>query len=117
MLTVISFGFFVGIPEGSGYIVDTRGLHNPFALVKLRNLTGLAKEVHEYVMKDKGAEDKVIEGVFAALDLEEGSSLAVGCVGGAHRSVVIASVITARLRNMGVNVRCVHRELGLSFTE
>jgi UPF0042 nucleotide-binding protein len=118
--TVMSFGYKYGLPVDSDIVIDCRLLPNPHWVAELRPLTGLTPEVRDYVLGQDGATE-FIDGNAALLKryesgyLREGkhyATIAVGCTGGKHRSVVIAEQLAARLRGDGVDVRIVHRDLG-----
>ncbi|MGL4173358.1 MAG: RNase adapter RapZ [Actinomycetota bacterium] len=118
--TVMSFGFKYGIPLDADFVVDVRFLPNPFWVPELRSLTGEDPLVSAYVLEQNGAGvfltrlvalvEPVIEGYRA-----EGKryvTIAVGCTGGKHRSVAMATEFTQRLNAAGVNAGVLHRDLG-----
>ena len=98
----ISFGFKYGVPMESDLVFDVRCLPNPFYDEKLRPLTGLDAPVRDYVMEKeetKGFVARFTDMVDYLLPLyaKEGKSqlvIAVGCTGGHHRSVALASTCT-----------------------
>jgi UPF0042 nucleotide-binding protein len=118
--TVVSFGYKYGLPVDADVVVDCRLLPNPHWVPELRPHTGLDEDVRDYVLAQEGAQDFIDE--WAALlrryehgYLHEGkhfATIAVGCTGGKHRSVVIAEQLAERLQLDGVDVRVVHRDLG-----
>ena len=118
--TVVSFGYKYGLPVDADVVVDCRLLPNPHWVAELRPHTGLDDDVRDYVLAQEGANDFLEE--WAALlrryergYLHEGkhfATIAVGCTGGKHRSVVIAEQLAERLQLDGVDVRVVHRDLG-----
>ncbi len=118
-LHVCSFGYKNGLPAGADLVVDVRFLPNPFYVPELKELTGLDSPVRDYVCAQPAAEEfltKMKE--FMAFLLphyqaegKPGLLLAVGCTGGKHRSVVMAELLSARLRDLGYPVECVHRDL------
>ena len=118
--TVMSFGYKYGLPVDADIVVDCRLLPNPHWVPELRPLTGLDERVRDYVFAQEGAQEFV--DAYAALlqRYEEGyaregkhyATLAVGCTGGKHRSVAIATELAARLRADGVDVTLVHRDVG-----
>lgn len=118
--TVTSFGYKYGLPVDADLVVDCRFLPNPHWVDELRNLTGRDSEVRDYVLAQPAA-PRFLDGYIRVLDTvrdgyaREGKrylSLAVGCTGGKHRSVVMAEEIAARLVAGGVTTRVVHRDLG-----
>jgi RNase adapter protein RapZ len=118
--TVMSFGYKYGLPVDADIVVDCRLLPNPHWVPELRPHTGLDVDVRDYVLAQEGAAEFVDD--YAALfrRYEEGyrregkhfATIAVGCTGGKHRSVVVAEELASRLRGDGVDVRIVHRDLG-----
>ena len=94
-LTFISFGYKRGIPIDADIVFDVRSLPNPFWIEELRFLTGLDREVFDYVMS---FEETIIfvEKIKEYIDFyikegyQEGKShftIGIGCTGGQHRSV------------------------------
>jgi RNase adapter protein RapZ len=118
--TVVSFGYKYGLPVDADVVVDCRLLPNPHWVAELRPHTGLDEDVRDFVLAQEGALGFIDE--WAALlrryergYLHEGkhfATIAVGCTGGKHRSVVIAEQLAERLQLDGVGVRVVHRDLG-----
>jgi RNase adapter protein RapZ len=119
-VTVLSFGFKYGLPVDADMVADCRFLPNPHWIPELAPLTGQDEAVREYVLGHQGTEDFLrpyIEALRVSLTgLERGGkhfvTLAVGCTGGKHRSVVIAEEIAARLRPDWPGVQVAHRDLG-----
>jgi UPF0042 nucleotide-binding protein len=118
--TVVSFGFKYGLPVDADLVVDVRFLPNPHWIPELRDLTGEDDEVRDYVLGQDDAERfldeyaSVLEIIGAGYRRESKRylTLAVGCTGGKHRSVVMARQLAARLRATGVHTTVVHRDLG-----
>jgi len=118
--TVVSFGFKYGLPVDADLVVDVRFLPNPFWIPELRDLTGTDDEVRDYVLGQQDADiflDRyagILEILGAGYTRESKHylTLAVGCTGGKHRSVVMAQELADRLTAMGVQTTVVHRDLG-----
>ena len=118
--TVLSFGFKYGLPVDADLVMDVRFLPNPHWVPELRPLTGLDPAVAAYVFESPEAAELVDRygGVLRLLlpgYLREGKrylTLAVGCTGGKHRSVAMAEAFGRLLREDGVEVQVVHRDLG-----
>ena len=118
--TVVSFGYKYGLPVDADLVVDVRFLPNPHWIPELRPLTGRDEPVRDYVLGQEGAADfidrytAVLEVIGAGYRRESKRylTLAVGCTGGKHRSVVMAEQFAARLSEMGVRAGVVHRDLG-----
>ncbi len=116
---VLSFGFKHGVPLDVDNVVDVRFLPNPHWVEDLRPLTGLDEPVRRYVLAQPEAKEfleltgQMLRFLLPAY-VKEGKSyltLAVGCTGGRHRSVVLAEEFAARLRAMGYNPTVAHRDL------
>jgi UPF0042 nucleotide-binding protein len=118
--TVLSFGFKYGIPVDADMVADARFLPNPYWDEDLRPLTGLDERVSADVLSRPGAGDFVetYERLIRIVSdgyLREGKryvTVAVGCTGGKHRSVAIAEALTRGLSAAGIEVTCLHRDLG-----
>jgi RNase adapter protein RapZ len=118
--TIVSFGYKYGLPVDADTVADCRFLPNPHWIPELRMHTGREQPVRDYVLGQPGATE-FLDG-YASLArlvnagyLREGkrfATLAVGCTGGKHRSVVMAEELGRRLRDDGIDVRVVHRDLG-----
>ena len=118
--TVMSFGFKYGIPVDADMVADLRFLPNPYWDPALKELTGLDAAVREFVIAQSGAEE-FLEKYSALVNLvddgfiREGKrfvTIAMGCTGGKHRSVAMTELLANKLRNSGLEVRVVHRDLG-----
>ena len=118
--TVVSFGFKYGLPVDADLVVDVRFLPNPFWIPELRDLTGKDDEVRDYVLGQQDADTFLdryagileILGAGYTRESKHYLTLAVGCTGGKHRSVVMAQELADRLTAMGVQTTVVHRDLG-----
>ena len=119
-ISVVSFGFKYGVPVDADLLADMRFLPNPHWIDELRPLTGQDEAVSTYVMKQEGAKEfldrflAVVDTVTRGYD-HEGKrfmTIAVGCTGGKHRSVAMAEEIAARLRDLGLDARAAHRDIG-----
>ncbi|MQA87289.1 MAG: RNase adapter RapZ [Streptosporangiales bacterium] len=118
--TVVSFGYKYGLPVDADLVVDCRFLPNPHWHTELAPLTGRDEPVREYVLSQPGAKE-FLDAYMEVLQLlargyeREGKhyiSLAVGCTGGKHRSVVMADQFAAQLSDRGLEVQVIHRDLG-----
>jgi UPF0042 nucleotide-binding protein len=118
-VTVMSFGFKHGIPQSADMVFDVRFLPNPHFVQGLRELSGLDREVREYVL-DKPATMDFIGRVHGFLDhlipqyAREGRAyltVAIGCTGGRHRSTVIAEELTRLLDRENLDIRVLHRDI------
>jgi UPF0042 nucleotide-binding protein len=118
--TIVSFGYKYGLPVDADLVVDCRFLPNPHWVDALRPKTGLDEEVLAYVFGQAGAEEfvsayaRLVESLAPGF-VREGKqyvTIAVGCTGGKHRSVAIASRLATALTNAGLATLVVHRDLG-----
>jgi UPF0042 nucleotide-binding protein len=120
--TVVSFGYKHGLPLDADMVVDCRFLPNPYWDERLRPLTGNDREIRDFVLgrEDTGEFLLRLDRLLAVLlpaYVKEGKSylsLAFGCTGGRHRSVVIADEVAASLRRMGFEPVVHHRDVDRS---
>lgn len=119
LVNVLSFGYKHGVPVDSDLVFDVRFMRNPHYQAHLQPLTGVDAAVEEYVMQDPGAAvflEKVRDLLVYTLPLynEEGKSyltVAIGCTGGRHRSVVIARQLAQFMSEQGYEVVLEHRDM------
>ena len=105
-VTVLAFGFKYGIPGDADLVFDVRFLPNPYYVESLRAKTGEQKEIQDYVMQGGTAEAfltklcDMIDFLIPNYVLEGKNQLviAIGCTGGKHRSVTIATALYEHLR-------------------
>jgi UPF0042 nucleotide-binding protein len=117
--SVVSFGYKHGLPIDVDLVFDCRFLPNPHWVEELRPLTGTDQRVREYVLAQPETAPFLaeLERLFALLlpaYVREGKSylsIGVGCTGGRHRSVVIASELAELLESHGVSPRVHHRDV------
>ncbi|OGB93660.1 MAG: RNase adaptor protein RapZ [candidate division NC10 bacterium RIFCSPLOWO2_12_FULL_66_18] len=118
-LSLVSFGYKHGLPVDADLVFDARCLPNPHFVEALQPLTGLAPQVGEYVLgfaQARGFLERIQEFLKFTLPLyvQEGKAyltIAVGCTGGRHRSVVLAEELARLLREVGSEVSVRHRDL------
>ncbi|MBL7170929.1 MAG: RNase adapter RapZ [Candidatus Omnitrophica bacterium] len=120
MINIISFGYKFGLPEYADLIFDVRFLPNPYYIRKLRSLSGRAKAVRSFVLKEKITRDFLTK-LYTLLDFlmpyyrREGKAyltVALGCTGGKHRSVVLSSELKKHFaRDRDAVVRLEHRDI------
>lgn len=120
VLTVLSFGFKHGLPTEADLVFDVRFLKNPHFEPRLRRLTGLDPRIVRFLKRAPGtvefqAKLKDFLGFVIPKYVTEGKAyltIAIGCTGGRHRSVMIARELATDLdRIEGVTVRLRHRDL------
>ena len=118
-ITVMSFGFKHGIPLEADLVFDARFLPNPYYVDELRPLCGLDRPVAEFVFSYQQTRtfmEKVQDMIDFLLPLyiEEGKlglTIAIGCTGGHHRSVALASALNDYFAAHGVNSVNVNRDI------
>jgi len=118
-VSVVSFGYRHGVPRESDYVFDCRFLPNPYFVDRLRAKSGLDPEVRDYVVgqpdwKEFFERVSGLIGFSIPRHEREGKPLltvAFGCTGGRHRSVVAAEAVAEWLRDRGVLVRVIHRDV------
>lgn len=116
---VMSFGFKRGLPRQADLVMDVRFLPNPFYVEELCHHSGLDEDVRNFVMNHPATVEfmqkwKDMLSFLLPHYREEGKHrlvIAVGCTGGAHRSVAIAEAIGAYLRELGLPTEVNHRDL------
>ncbi len=118
-ITIISFGYKKGVPTNADLVFDTRFLPNPYFVPSLTELNGKDEAVKDFVLKQhetieflKNLKEFLKFAVSAYK--KEGRpylTIAIGCTGGKHRSVVLAEEIAKYLFNFSVNPVVIHRDL------
>jgi UPF0042 nucleotide-binding protein len=119
LVTVSSFGFKYGLPLDADMVIDVRFLPNPHWVPELRPHTGLERPVRDYVLgidETKLFMDRLRDLLEVALPgfVREGKqylTIAIGCTGGRHRSVVLAEELAAWLGGLDFRVHVSHRDV------
>jgi RNase adapter protein RapZ len=120
VVTVLSFGFKHGVPLDADLLFDVRCLPNPHFVPTLRRRTGRDRAVADFLERDESTRqfmDRMEEYLRYLMPfyVAEGKSyltIAIGCTGGRHRSVMIAERLRRGLSDLGVaRVRVRHRDL------
>jgi UPF0042 nucleotide-binding protein len=118
LVSCVSFGFKHGVPDDADLVFDVRFLPNPHFIPEFRPLTGRNPKVAKYIRSFPQS----VEFIQRISDLliyllphyiHEGKSyltIAFGCTGGQHRSVMIAEDVAARLKKAGYRVKVGHRD-------
>jgi UPF0042 nucleotide-binding protein len=119
-VTVLSFGFKHGIPVDADLVFDVRFLPNPHFVPRLRPKTGRDRAVIKF-MEEHQATGEMLERLNDLLRflipqyVSEGKSyltIAIGCTGGRHRSVMIAEALRKTIAGLpGARVRVQHRDI------
>jgi RNase adapter protein RapZ len=118
LVSCVSFGFKHGVPDDADLMFDVRFLPNPHFLPEFRPLTGRHPKVARYIRSFPQTTEfiqRISELLVYLLPhyIHEGKSyltIAFGCTGGQHRSVMIAEDVAKRLKKAGYRIKVVHRD-------
>lgn len=119
LVSCLSFGFKNGVPLDADMVFDVRFLPNPHFVPEFRKKTGQDRKVAAYISgfpQTKEFLTRVTELMLYLLPhyVEEGKSyltVAFGCTGGRHRSVMMAEEMCKRLKKAGYRVKPLHRDM------
>jgi len=119
MVALVSFGYRYGIPSDADLVFDVRFLPNPHFIPRLRKFSGRDPRVARYIRSfpQTGEFLRRIEGLLVYLIphyIHEGKSyltIAFGCTGGRHRSVMLAEALHKSLHRRGSTTKVVHRDI------
>ena len=119
LVSVVSFGYRYGVPTDADLVFDVRFLPNPHFIPSLRRFTGKDPKVRRYIRSfpQTGEFLKRIEGLLIYLIphyIQEGKSyltIAIGCTGGKHRSVMLGEAIKKALERHSYSAKVVHRDI------
>jgi RNase adapter protein RapZ len=118
LVSSVSFGYRQGVPEDADLVFDVRFLPNPHFVPEFRPLTGRHPSVAKYIRSFPQTREFIsrISDLLIYLIphyIHEGKSyltIAFGCTGGQHRSVMIAEEVAKQLRHAGYRLKVVHRD-------
>lgn len=119
LVSLVSFGYKYGVPTDADLVFDVRFLPNPHFVPRLRKYTGRDPKVRRYIgsFPQTGEFLRRIEGMLTYLMphyIHEGKSyltIAFGCTGGKHRSVMLAEEVEKALARRGLSTKVVHRDI------
>jgi UPF0042 nucleotide-binding protein len=120
LVTFLSFGFKHGVPAESDLVFDVRCLPNPHFVPELRARTGKDRQVAQFMEENRESAcfiARLTEFLRFSLPfyVGEGKSyltVAIGCTGGRHRSVMIAERLRRALATVATaRVRVRHRDI------
>jgi RNase adapter protein RapZ len=119
LISVVSFGYRYGVPADADLIFDVRFLPNPHFVPGLRRFTGRSDKVRRFIRSfpQTGEFLRRMESLLAYLMphyIEEGKSyltIAFGCTGGKHRSVMLAEEIRKALEKRKYATKVAHRDI------
>lgn len=118
-INIISFGYKYGMPNDADIVMDMRFLTNPYFIADLKNQDGESEAVKKYVLSN----DETIQFLEKYLNLldyliplyqrenKAYLTVAFGCTGGRHRSVVISRRIYEHFNKKGLNPGLIHRDI------
>lgn len=118
-IEVMSFGFKRGLPKSADLVFDVRFLPNPFYIPELCRHSGMDADVRDFVMNNDVTRTFMSK-ITDMLDFlipnyqNEGKHrmvIAIGCTGGAHRSVAITEAVGAFLKEQGYQTIISHRDV------
>jgi UPF0042 nucleotide-binding protein len=118
LVSCVSFGFKHGVPEDADLVFDVRFLPNPHFVAEFRPFTGRHPKVAKYIRSFPQTLEfiqRISELLIYLLPhyIHEGKSyltIAFGCTGGQHRSVMIAEDVAKQLKQAGYRVKVAHRD-------
>lgn len=118
-VVLLSFGFKYGVPQDIDLLVDVRFLPNPHFVPELHDLTGLHRQVEDYVCQSPDAAaflrhyGSLLQFLIPRYKREGKRylTIGVGCTGGKHRSVAIAQKLASNIENLGVQMTVRHRDV------
>jgi UPF0042 nucleotide-binding protein len=119
LVSAISFGYKNGVPLEADLVFDVRFLPNPHFIPEFRPLTGKDPKVAQYIRgfpQTTEFLDRTTDLLLFLLPhyIQEGKSyltVAFGCTGGQHRSVMIAEEMRKRLAKEGYRIKTAHRDV------
>ena len=120
-ISILSFGFKHGLPSEADLVIDVRFAPNPYYVPELKDLDGTDPRVRQFITQWAGIQeffDKYSDLIEYLIPLYENEgkeqlTLAVGCTGGRHRSVVIAAEIYTRFKQLAEDISLKHRDIGM----
>ncbi len=119
LVSVVSFGFRYGVPTDADLLFDVRFLPNPHFVPRFRRLSGKDSRVAQYI-RSFPQTDEFLRRIESLLEyllphyVREGKSyltIAFGCTGGRHRSVMMAKSIGRSLGKRGYAAKIFHRDV------
>lgn len=118
-INIVSFGFKYGPPAEADQVMDVRFLANPYFVPELKALDGESEQIQKFVLQDPETELflttylKLLEQLVPLYEKEGKAylTIAIGCTGGRHRSVVIAQQVYEHIKKLQPTVRLIHRDI------
>ena len=115
-----SFGFKYGVPLDSDMVIDVRFLPNPYFVPGMKHLTGMDREVQEYLSAEPDTSE-FLDRFLSFIDFmvpryrKEGKSyltISIGCTGGRHRSVYTVEILKKFFAERSLSLKTTHRDIG-----
>jgi UPF0042 nucleotide-binding protein len=122
LVTLTSFGFKHGVPAEADLVFDVRCLPNPYFVPELRMRSGRHRAVVAFMeshQETRAFVRRIADFLRFAIPhyVSEGKSyltVAVGCTGGRHRSVMVAEALRRAIEGTGgIAVRVRHRDINV----
>ena len=119
LVSIVSFGYRYGVPSDADLVFDVRFLPNPHFVPRLRPYTGQDPKVRQYIRSFPQTAEflRRIESLLIYLIphyIHEGKSyltIAFGCTGGKHRSVMLAEEVKKALEKRSFPAKVIHRDM------
>jgi UPF0042 nucleotide-binding protein len=119
-ISLVSFGYRFGLPTEADLVFDVRLLPNPNYVPELKKQTGRDSDVQRFMDETPATHEflrRVTDLLLYLLPqfIHEGKSyltIAVGCTGGRHRSVMVAERLAKHLADEGYEAKVTHRDIG-----
>lgn len=120
LVNILSFGFKHGYPYDADMVFDVRFLQNPYFVEELKEMTGLDEEIIQFVMSKEDTKEYIrkltdfLEFLIPRYEKEGRSylTIAIGCTGGKHRSVVVAGELSEHFKHLSPVT--IHRDISKS---
>jgi len=124
-INVLSFGYKYGIPMDADLVMDMRFLANPYFETDLKHLDGESSAVKDFVLSNPETRTflkkftHLLDYLIPLYQRENKAylTIAVGCTGGRHRSVVIARCIFEHLNHKAHHPGLIHRDIDRDIRE
>ena len=117
LINILSFGFKHGYPYDADLVFDVRFLQNPFFVEELKDMNGLDEEIIRFVLSNDDTREYMkklkdfLEFLIPRYEKEGRAylTIAIGCTGGKHRSVVVAKELSEHFKHLAPVT--IHRDI------
>ena len=119
VVNIISFGFKYGVPYDADLLFDIRFLPNPNFVHNLTPMTGMDRDVSDYLLSNSQTR-LFLEKFFQFIDFlmpqyehEERYylNIGIGCTGGRHRSVFVGEALERHINDNAFATTLRHRDI------